>query len=165
MAWSPFILLTVVVILWSRPEIKTWLNEVANGIGYYVFEIPGLNNLVIKAAPLVAENTPYGATFTLNIFTAVGTAIIVTALLTMLVLRIKPAQFKKSFVETYNEVKIPTLTIAIVLAFAYVCNYSGLSATLALALSETGKFFVFLSPILGLGFFGYCAMKSFSNSR
>ena len=63
-------------------------------------------------------------------------------------------QLKKTIAETYHEVKIPTLTIAIVLGFAYVCNYSGLSATLALALSETGKFFVFLSPILGwLGVF------------
>ena len=61
---------------------------------------------------------------------------------------------KKTIAETHHEVKIPVLTIGIVLAFAYVCNYSGLSATLALALAETGKLFVFLSPILGwLGVF------------
>ena len=149
-AWSPFILLTIIVILWSQ----NWFKEFLDQIGKFIFEIPGLHNLVEKAAPLVAENEPYGATFTLNIFSAVGTAILVTALISIVILGMNGKQLKKTIAETYHEVKIPTLTIAIVLGFAYVCNYSGLSATLALALSETGKFFVFLSPILGwLGVF------------
>ena len=149
-AWSPFILLTLIVILWSQE----WFKEILNKIGNFVFEIPGLHNLIEKATPLVTENTPYGATFTLNIFSAVGTAIFLTAIISMFILGMNGKQLKQTITETYNEVKIPTLTIAIVLGFAYVCNYSGLSATLALALSETGKFFVFLSPILGwLGVF------------
>ncbi|OTL36570.1 L-lactate permease, partial [Acinetobacter baumannii] len=41
-----------------------------------------------------------------------------------------------------------------VLAFAFIANYSGLSATLALALSHTGHAFTFFSPFLGwLGVF------------
>jgi L-lactate permease len=41
-----------------------------------------------------------------------------------------------------------------VLAFAFISNYSGLSSTLALALSHTGSAFPFFSPFLGwLGVF------------
>ena len=36
-----------------------------------------------------------------------------------------------------------------VLAFAFIANYSGLSSTLAMALSHTGKAFAFFSPFLG----------------
>jgi L-lactate permease len=41
-----------------------------------------------------------------------------------------------------------------VLAFAYICTYSGMSSTLGLALASTGKIFPLFSPILGwLGVF------------
>ena len=43
----------------------------------------------------------------------------------------------------------PIYSIGMVLAFAFVANYSGLSATLALALAHTGQAFVFFSPFLG----------------
>lgn len=148
-AWSPFILLTVIVILWTQGWMKELLNVLT-----FKFEMPGLHNLVMKSAPLVTENTPYEAEFTLNLLSAVGTAIFITALISIVVLRMDWNNVKKTIAETHHEVKIPVLTIGIVLAFAYVCNYSGLSATLALALAETGKLFVFLSPILGwLGVF------------
>jgi hypothetical protein len=48
----------------------------------------------------------------------------------------------------------PIYSIGMVLAFAFVANYSGLSATLALALAHTGHAFTFFSPFLGwLGVF------------
>lgn len=148
-AWSPFILLTVIVILWTQEWMKNILDFLT-----FKFEMPGLHNLVMKATPLVEENTPYEAEYTLNILTAVGTAIFLTALISIVILGMNWKNVKKTIAETHQEVKIPVLTIGIVLAFAYVCNYSGLSATLALALAETGQFFVFLSPILGwLGVF------------
>lgn len=51
--------------------------------------------------------------------------------------------------ETVRELVIPIYSIGMVLAFAFVANYSGLSATLALALAHTGQAFVFFSPFLG----------------
>ena len=44
--------------------------------------------------------------------------------------------------------------VSMVLAFAFISNYSGLSSTLALALAHTGHAFTFFSPFLGwLGVF------------
>jgi len=55
---------------------------------------------------------------------------------------------------TLKELALPIYSIGIVLAFAFIANYSGLSSTLALALSHTGKSFTFFSPFLGwLGVF------------
>ena len=49
---------------------------------------------------------------------------------------------------------MPIYSIGMVLAFAFIANYSGLSATLALALAHTGDAFPFFSPFLGwLGVF------------
>ena len=48
-----------------------------------------------------------------------------------------------------RELVIPIYSIGMVLAFAFVANYSGLSATLALALAHTGQAFAFFSPFLG----------------
>ncbi|HCE09656.1 MAG TPA: L-lactate permease, partial [Oxalobacteraceae bacterium] len=48
----------------------------------------------------------------------------------------------------------PIYSIGMVLAFAFIANYSGLSATLALLLAGTGAAFPFFSPFLGwLGVF------------
>ena len=47
------------------------------------------------------------------------------------------------------ELKWPILSIGMVLAFAFVTNYSGMSTTLALVLAGTGAAFPFFSPFLG----------------
>lgn len=50
--------------------------------------------------------------------------------------------------------KLPILTIASVVGFAYVTNSSGMSTTLGMTLALTGSMFTFFSPVLGwLGVF------------
>jgi L-lactate permease len=69
-------------------------------------------------------------------------------------LRMKPAEAVKTFGETFVELLKPIYSIGMVLAFAYIANYSGLSSTLALLLAGTGVAFSFFSPFLGwLGVF------------
>jgi L-lactate permease/lactate permease len=66
----------------------------------------------------------------------------------------KPADAVKAFGETFKELARPIYSIGMVLAFAFVANYSGLSSTLALLLAGTGAAFPFFSPLLGwLGVF------------
>ena len=154
-AWSPFIILTMVVTVWSLKPFKAMFDKggaLANWV--FKFEIPHLNNLVIKTAPIVAEAKPMDAVFKLDLFSAVGTAILISAILSMIVLKMKPADGLKTFGETVSELKRPIYSIGMVLAFAFVANYSGLSSTLALVLAGTGAAFPFFSPFLGwLGVF------------
>lgn len=53
-AWSPFIVLTVMVVIWSQSFFKA-LFAPGGALESLVFkfEIPGLHNLVMKAEPIV----------------------------------------------------------------------------------------------------------------
>lgn len=148
-AWSPFGILTVFVSLWTVKGLKAVLDKATISI-----EWPGLHNLVMKAAPIVKDPTPYAAVYKLNLFSAVGTAILLSALVTIVLLKMKPADAIKTFGETLHELRFSILSIGLVLGFAFVANYSGLSSTLALVLAGTGALFPFFSPFLGwLGVF------------
>jgi hypothetical protein len=50
------------------------------------FQWPGLHNLVIRSAPVVAKNAPYAATYAINFLSAAGTAIFVAGLLSLLII-------------------------------------------------------------------------------
>lgn len=149
LAWSPFIILTIMVTLWSFKGIQDLLT-----FATFRFEVPFLHQLVIKTTPVVAVDTPYAAIYTLNILGAVGTSIFIAALLSMIILRMSLIEGLKTFGETLLELRLPILSIGLVLGFAFIANYSGLSSTLALLLAQTGVFFPFFAPFLGwLGVF------------
>ena len=49
----------------------------------------------------------------------------------------KPSDAISTFGSTLKELALPIYSIGMVLAFAFISNYSGLSSTLALALAHT----------------------------
>lgn len=149
-AWSPFIILTAVVTLWSLKPFKA-LFAAQGALASTVVNIPVpfLHNLVEKVPPVVASAAPYGAVYTFNWLSATGTAILIAALVTIAFTRLSPARAVATLGETFRELAVPIYSIGMVLAFAFIANYSGLSATLALALAHTGHAFTFFSPFLG----------------
>lgn len=149
-AWSPFIILTGMVTIWSIKPFKA-LFAAGGPLASTIISIPVpmLDKLVAKMPPVVAQATPYGAVYTFNWLSATGTAILIAAVLTIAFARFSPAKAVATLGETVRELVIPIYSIGMVLAFAFVANYSGLSATLALALAHTGQAFVFFSPFLG----------------
>ncbi len=154
-AWSPFLILTAIVTIWSLPFFKA-----SFGKGGFLsstvltVHVPYLDKLVVKMPPIVQAPTPYGAVYSFNILSATGTAILVAALITLVMLRVRPSVAIGLFADTLKELARPIYSIGMVLAFAYVANYSGLSATLALLLAGAGVAFPFFSPFLGwLGVF------------
>ena len=154
-AWSPFIILTVMVTIWSLKPFKAMFGKDGVLESWVIkVSVPFLDKLVTKMPPIVAEAKPYDAVYKFDWFSATGTAILLAAILTLFVLRMKPADALRTFGETLSELKRPIYSIGMVLAFAFVANYSGLSATLALLLAGTGAMFTFFSPFLGwLGVF------------
>ena len=154
-AWMPFIFLTATVTLWSIPPFKALFAQ-GGALYDWVFSIPVpfLDKLVAKMPPVVANITPYVAVFKLDWFSATGTAIMVAAIASVIYLRMKPKDALITLAETLEALMLPIYSIGMVLAFAFISNYSGLSATLALALAHTGSAFTFFSPFLGwLGVF------------
>ncbi|AFQ29066.1 L-lactate permease [Bacillus thuringiensis] len=149
-AWSPFIVLTVMVVIWSQNFFKA-LFAPGGALASLVFkfEIPGLHNLVMKAEPIVNKPTPYQAILKFDVLSATGTAILIACIISMFILKMNVKDAVVTFKETLNELKMPILSIGFVLGFAFIANYSGLSSTLALALAGTGGLFPFFSPFLG----------------
>ncbi|MFD2618367.1 lactate permease LctP family transporter [Terrilactibacillus laevilacticus] len=154
-AWSPFIVLTICVSIWCTSIFKNLflpgglLEKTTLNI-----PVPWLNNLVIKSAPLVPKPTPYAAMFKLDLISATGTAILVSCVVSMILLKVSLKAGGEVLAETIKELYKPILTIMLVLAFAFVANYSGESSTLGIALANTGHYFPIFAPVLGwLGVF------------
>src|SRR6202012_478874 len=85
----------------------------------------------------------------LNWFTAAGTGLLISGILTALVLRVNPLRALRIYWQTLVQIKWALLTVMTVLAIAYVMNMSGQTVTLGTWAAGAGGFFAFLSPIIG----------------
>ena len=149
-AWSPFLILTAMVTVWSiKPFKDLFVKDGALSDLVVSIKVPYLHQLIQKLPPVVSEIKDYDAIYKFDWLSATGTAIMLAALITIIYLKMKPKEAVSTFFETVNELKTPIYSIGMVLAFAFIANYSGLSATLALALAHTGQAFTFFSPFLG----------------
>ena len=68
-AWTPYLLLVMLVLIWGQEGVRSVLNRVTLQIYW-----PGLHNEVLRAQPLVPQPSPYPAVFTLNWLSAAGSA-------------------------------------------------------------------------------------------
>ena len=137
-AYAPYLIIIVVFALAQLGPIKDWLDTLGSE-----FSWPGLNILNPDG------EAPDAATFKFNWASAAGTLLLVSGLLTMLVLRIRPGRALAVAGRTVNQLKWATLTVVSVLALAYVMNLSGQTITLGLLLAGAGGIFAFLSSIIG----------------
>jgi lactate permease len=148
-AWSPYILLVVLVLLWGAAPVKAWLDQAT-----LKFPWPGLDAQITRIPPVVAKAGPYAASLTLALVSAAGTATMLATFLAAPLLGVSLGRLAGIIGRTFKELALTILTIASVLAIAYVMNYAGLTATLALAFAATGVAFPFFSAALGwLGVF------------
>lgn len=144
-AWSPFILLTIMIIAWGLKPIKLVLNE----LGQVEFPIPGLHNAIID---MNGNAIPH--LFKFNYLSAAGTAIFISALLAIPLVGMSLKGAVAAFRATMKQLLFPIITVASVLGFAYLVNDSGITITMAEALASTGFLFPFFAPVLGwLGVF------------
>ncbi|EUJ36995.1 lactate permease LctP family transporter [Brochothrix campestris] len=154
-AWLPFILLTVFVTVLNLNPVKA-LFAAGGPLEKLIFfiQIPGLHNTVIQSAPVVEAQMTMAAIFKLDLFTNTTTAIALAGLLTMIIFKVSFKTYKDTAIETVKELWRPILTICSVLALSFICTYSGISATMGIALASTGSLFPLFSPVLGwLGVF------------
>ncbi len=143
MAWLPYLLLVVFVLIWAKP-LKPQLDALSLKINW-----PALHNEIQRMPPVVKAASPYAAQYTFNWAAAAGTACFLAAILSALLLGMSPVRFVKLFIATTKQLLLPELTIASVLALAFLMNYSGATATLGLAFAATGVLFPFFSALLG----------------
>ncbi len=149
LAWTPYALLVVLILLWGMDFAKPWL-----GRATAVFAWPGLHNVVLRMPPAVLKVTPYPALYTFNFLATSGSACMAAAVLSAVLLRVSPLRFWRILTATGRQLAVSLATFAAVLALAFLMNYSGATATLGLAFAATGAAFPFFSALLGwLGVF------------
>lgn len=154
-AWSPFLILSVMVTIWTTGWFKAFFAKgqiLASTI--FKFEFSAIHNMIFKMPPIVSEPKAFDVVYTFNPISATGTAIFLTAIITLFIFRLNISTATKTMGETLFELKWAIVSIGMVLGFAFVMNYSGMSSTMALVLANTGFLFPFFSPFLGwLGVF------------
>jgi lactate permease len=149
MAWLPYALLVVLILLWGYRPLQIHLNAAS-----LTFPWPGLHNLVQRMPPVVGQPSAYGAMYTFNWLSAAGTACLIAAILGAIVSGLSVKQFGRVFVHTVKQLILAELTYAAVLGLAFLMNYCGATGTLGLAFAATGALFPIFSSLLGwLGVF------------
>jgi lactate permease len=144
-ALSPFLALTVTIIIWGLVPVKTWLTA----RGTLQFAFPYLHNAIREPGGALIAHV-----YKFNYLSAAGTAILIAGLVSLPLSGLKLRQSVGVLADTFRQLRYPILTIAVVLAFAYLANDSGITGTIARSLADTGPLFPFFSPVIGwLGVF------------
>ncbi len=146
LAWIPWGILTAFLLVWGTPQFKAALDRLAAP----KFTAPGLH-LAVQRVPPVAlpQARPEAAEFKLNFLSATGTGILLAAVFAGAVVGVRLRELPRIYAETVWRVRFSLLTIAAMLALGNVTKYSGIDATLGLALAHTGTWYPFFGTLLG----------------
>ncbi|MDT7796918.1 MAG: lactate permease [Actinomycetota bacterium] len=158
-AWMPYVILIAAIFL-SRigtifKNLPVWLDltKLLHQADW-IFAWPGLHNHVIQHPPITAKNAPYAATFTVDFLFSPGTVALIAAVVAGFAMGAKPGLLLSTYRKTLHQMRWALATIFMILAIAFVMNYSGATQTLGLALATTGAVFPLFSAYIGwLGVF------------
>ncbi|QJF25979.1 L-lactate permease [Mammaliicoccus vitulinus] len=140
-AWSPFYILTIFVMIWSAPFFKGLFAEggLLSSLVWNI-SIPGTMN----------EITNKLITLKIDVFSATGTAILLSVIITILLSKhFKFSDASKLLGLTIKELWLPILTICFILAIAKIMTYGGLTGAMGQGIAKAGHIFPLLSPVLG----------------
>jgi lactate permease len=135
-AWAPWLLLSAVMVVWSYFKLFQKF--------HVAFAVPHLDHAVF----ITLYQKPYTAIFDFQPLAA-GTAALTATLISAIVLRASPAMLLRSGWTTLRQLRLPGLTVMLIVALAYTYNYSGMAYTLGAALAGLGVFFPLASAFLG----------------
>ncbi|KFG91929.1 L-lactate permease [Sphingobium herbicidovorans NBRC 16415] len=144
-AWMPWIILTGCVFLWGLPFMKQGLDAI------FALRLPfaGLDGVIQRLPPVVSAPEYEKAVYNLNLLSATGTAILVAALASALLLRVPARTVGLVYLRTWKLVLPSLLTIAAMLALGYLTRFGGIDASMGLAFAATGVLYPFFGTMLG----------------
>lgn len=144
-AWFPWAILSVCVFVWGLEDVKSFFDSQTA----VKFEVSGLNGKVQRNVEVAVDAKPETAVYKFNWLSATGTSIFTASVLSAIWMGVAPVVFFRVFFRTIYQMRYPLLTIALMLAIAYVTRYSGMDATLGLAFTKTGVLYPFFAAMLG----------------
>jgi lactate permease len=135
-AWTPWVILAAVMVLWSYLKLFQKVQV--------TFHVPFLHDAIF----ITLYHRSYAAIYQFQPLGA-GTAALTAVLITTLLLRASPRVLLSAGWKTLRQLLLPGLTVVLIVALAFLYNYSGMAYTLGAALAALGSFFPFVSGYLG----------------
>jgi lactate permease len=149
-AWLPFAILSIFVLLWGLPTVKGAMGRATTpAFKTGGWEVPYLHKAVFRAQPVVMKPTAENAKFDFNWLTATGTGCFLAALLSGMILGVKPKKMVQIFGHTLHRMRFAIIAMTFMLGLGYVTRYSGMDAVLGLAFTRTGWFYPFFGTYIG----------------
>ncbi|MFE7244487.1 L-lactate permease [Streptomyces sp. NPDC057580] len=138
-AYLPYAVIIAVFAIAQLDAVKEALAH-----GSVAFAWPGLD-----VADPVTGDPVAATTFTFNWLPATGTLLLLSGVVTAAALAVRPAVAVRAYGRTLHQLRWAILTVATVLALAYVMNLSGQTSTIGHWIAGAGSGLAFLSPVLG----------------
>jgi lactate permease len=135
--WLPWVIVSATVILWTSFKVAA--------LGQQNLPWPFLHKAI---AITLYHDKPYSAVWAFQPL-GTGTAILLACIITSLLVRLSPAAFLSCVRQTLQQIWLAVITVMLIVALAYLMNYSGLSYTLGRGAASTGHLFILFSPFLG----------------
>ena len=169
-AWTPWAFLSLAVFIWGLPTVKATLEGrvptsattgqvtavvaprplLPTSLVAPEFPVPRLDGRVAKVPPATREPLEIErAVYRLNWLSAAGTGILIAALAAVPWLGIPCRRAWAIWWDSLRRLSLSLVTIALMLALAFVTRYSGTDVTLGLALTRSGWLYPFFAAMLG----------------
>ncbi len=165
LAWLPFALLTITVLVWGLPPVKKRMDAATS----WKWQIPGLHERIAKGQAITGHPEPTAkdlekAEADIVPISSTGTAVFLAAVGSGLMLGVGPIRLARMLGGTVARLVPAIAAILAMLALGFVTKASGMDVVLGLAFTRTGPW---LYPVFGtlLGWLGVALTGSDTSSN
>ena len=141
----PWIIVCVVLLVWGT----NWFKGIVNPIFSWNYDVPELDKMINKVAPVVSKPTPERAQFLFTYLSYTGSGMLIAAIISGFIMGFSPAKLVTEYARTIKICAYSLITISAMLAIGTLTRLSGIDATLGLAFAGTGVLYPFFGTLLG----------------
>jgi len=144
LAWSPFLLLAVFVVVWGAPPVAKALDKFS-----WKPPVPGLHLQVIRTPPVVTKAYAESALFDISWLSTVGTGTFIAGLIAGPLVGLSFKRTLQVFIRSTWRLRLSVVAILAMLGLGYLTRYCGMDATMGMAMAHTGVLFPFFGTLIG----------------
>jgi lactate permease len=144
-AFLPWIVVCVVLLLWGT----SWFKNAVDPIFSWNYDVPGIDRMINKVAPVVSAPTPERARFLFTYLSFTGSGMLIAAIISGFIMGFSPARLVAEYGKTIKICAYSLITISAMLAIGTLTRLSGIDATLGLAFAGAGVLYPFFGTLLG----------------
>jgi lactate permease len=145
LALLPWIIVCAILLLWGT----NWFKGIVNPIFSWNYDVPELDKMIAKVAPVVSKPTPERAQFLFTYLSYTGSGMLIAAIISGLLMGFSPVRLVTAYAQTIRVCAYSLITISAMLAIGTLTRLSGIDATLGLAFAATGVLYPFFGTLLG----------------